>query len=1568
MSLRKRSAPSGFALRAVVFAGRSLGIVVVFLLSAVLGVLLHLGTPPARRVAMAEVNAILAPSFQGQIRIERLGGLGLFGVSGTNVTIADPDGRPVLAVSGVRVRLATLGAIRSALFQKRGPLTIELSNVTIDALDARLDTDAAGTLDLINAFAPSKPSPPPDPNARGMRLDVSHIALRHTWAHGQMAGAPPLDVELNGLRGSFTYAPDFLEGAISEATIAAHRIANGADVAGSLVARVKKPSDASVDPDGDLTWQGTVGSIAESIHASFVHNRIDAVVDAPAIAPDDVRTVWPDSPVRHAASAHAEAHGPLSSVDFGLHAGVGDAALDASGAASIGDEKTIHVSIQAHGIDAHEFVESVPPSRLGLTGNASADMSAKGSLKSELTLAFLGGPIGGSTAPPASIHATASRPDPKDLRADVEVVVDQPGAPTELTAHVVPTGDSSAVAFDLTSTVADFDRLPQLGHSVRGNAKLDARGSLDTGSMTVDAVLRASAGGVVQGPNHLGSAVLDAHAHGAVASPTLDANLRARDVDAAGRHFVSVDIGATGQATRPHVTVSTRGPDTPDIDAGGDVALGPGVSLSEVRVGLARAGEQARVSVARVTASGGDIDVKDARVEGVGEPATATVTLSRGALRMRVATEGIDLARVGRLAHLEKTLKSGIVGFDADVNLQRDGGQGHAMLDVRRAAAAGVQDINGHLDVTFDRRKLVGKVHAEAAAIGTMDLDAEKVELGGGGPLSAASWRAAWGHLDFSVRADLARVAALMPPEDLPVSEARGDVTLKGRIGRDDIHDMTPDLSLSVETDHLVLAGKTPTARDIDGVMVYPPPPWRLAGVDFAINAQINGKKGDVNVVTHSHDAKGTLADLTLDIPHFPFDDVFNRATALAADLHRMPFDVKIAVPERGLGGIPDMLKQPYVSGKLKADLNATGTIEAPKVNLTAALRNSRSAANAMARALDVDFEAHYDGRQGQASAKARSGDKEVLDAEVRLDAAVASFLDATGGPAPWKASARAHLAGFPVEAIAAVDDKLVAGAVSGDITVADLHENGHADAALSVDGLRIGTINYKTATIRGKADGKVIDGSVRIDQKDGFVETKAHAVASWGTALAPALDPAQPLGVTLSSKNFRIAAFLPFVESTLDELDGRLDAETRIELDPQARGAHLSGHMGLSRGTVEAVAGGGELHDLTASVTFSPDGTITLEKLSGAGMTGRFEANGSARLEGTTLQSAKGVIVIPSKSPIPLSVGGSELGNIDGRIEVTENATNAKGGMEVKVNVPQLRVAVPEGSTSSAQSLGMPDNVRIGAHRGSPSTFVLLPLDPPVQKQPPEPGAAPTALAIETNLADVEVVRGSQLKIDLDGHVNVKAAEKSSVTGQIHLKRGGMLSVKGKNFTVESGTVTFVDDPANPEVVVKAGWTAPEGTTVYANFVGPLKTGKVTLTSEPKLPQQEIVQLLLFGSADGQQAQTPSGSPENSAVGAAGGEAAQPLNHALGQLGLGAVTTNVDTTDSANPKPEVEIQIARDLSIQLAIVLGQPLPGVNPDTVLLSLDWRFVKKWTLSSTLGDAGTTIFDLLWQKRY
>ncbi|MDP9000315.1 MAG: translocation/assembly module TamB, partial [Myxococcota bacterium] len=360
-------------------------------------------------------------------------------------------------------------------------------------------------------------------------------------------------------------------------------------------------------------------------------------------------------------------------------------------------------------------------------------------------------------------------------------------------------------------------------------------------------------------------------------------------------------------------------------------------------------------------------------------------------------------------------------------------------------------------------------------------------------------------------------------------------------------------------------------------------------------------------------------------------------------------------------------------------------------------------------------------------------------------------------------------------------------------------------------------------------------------------------------------------------------------------------------------------------------------------------------------------EGTGSARLQGLNLESARAIVLIPSDAPIPVSTVDSEIGNVDGRIEISEVTSNDEKAMDVKVEVPRLRVALPEDSIKNAQPLGTMDKVRIGAHRGYPQTFVLVPLNS--GKEANKPPTKPSAqLAIHTHLGDIEVVRGKQLRINLTGQVEVHPGATPPVTGQITLQKDGALDVEGRAFRIVSGTVTFVEaDPSNPEVVITAGWTAPEGTVVYANFVGPLKTGKVTLNSEPPLPQQDIVELLRFGTTGGQQAHAQ-GSEANGAIGMVGGEATQPLNHALGQLGLGAVTAKIDTTEASSPKPEVEVQIAKDISVQLAVVLGTPPPGVNPDHTLLTVDWRFLSRWSLSSTLGDAGTTIFDVLWQRRY
>ena len=167
------------------------------------------------------------------------------------------------------------------------------------------------------------------------------------------------------------------------------------------------------------------------------------------------------------------------------------------------------------------------------------------------------------------------------------------------------------------------------------------------------------------------------------------------------------------------------------------------------------------------------------------------------------------------------------------------------------------------------------------------------------------------------------------------------------------------------------------------------------------------------------------------------------------------------------------------------------------------------------------------------------------------------------------------------------------------------------------------------------------------------------------------------------------------------------------------------------------------------------------------------------------------------------------------------------------------------------------------------------------------------------------------------------------------------------------------------------AGWTAPDGTRIYADYVGPVKTGKVNLRSEPPHPKNEIVSLILFGTADGSSA-TPYASKSPStgtqAGTAVGGLATDGLSKGLDQLTGMNVTTKIDTSDSANPRPEVEMQIAKDISLELAFVLGTPPPGTNPDTSYATINWRFVRNWSLETTFGDYGSSLADIVWHYRY
>src|SRR5207253_5249095 len=263
-------------------------------------------------------------------------------------------------------------------------------------------------------------------------------------------------------------------------------------------------------------------------------------------------------------------------------------------------------------------------------------------------------------------------------------------------------------------------------------------------------------------------------------------------------------------------------------------------------------------------------------------------------------------------------------------------------------------------------------------------------------------------------------------------------------------------------------------------------------------------------------------------------------------------------------------------------------------------------------------------------------------------------------------------------------------------------------------------------------------------------------------------------------------------------------------------------------------------------------------------------------------------------------------------------------------VSVPTARVELPAGTRSlNVQSLGDVEGVTFGIKRGA-GEFIPVSLDiahdEPVDRVAAR--KAPFKIAIKLG-RDVHVSRGAGLDVRLEGQPTVTMTDETEVTGQIRIAPGGTIDVQGKQFEIQNGAITFDGaDPSNPQVVLTAGWQASDGETwIYADFVGPLKTGQVKLRSSPPKCQNEILAILLYGSSDdatnsvtGVNYDLAASSPF---AAVAGGAATQQLNQALGGLNraldkmgvVQGISTKVDTSQ-ATPRPEVEVQIARDISL----------------------------------------------------
>ncbi len=1533
-------------------------VLVLTIAAALVAAVLVANTPAARRALSARVTTLLAPVFKGRLLIERIDGIGLAGVQGVQVRLRDPEGRQVLFASGVRAHVDLFSLVDSAILG-HGDLRILLSHASITEADVSLDTTEDGKLRLVEAFGPRKapaPARPGERPSRGVRLTLSDARLAHGWIHGQLLpNLPRLDADLTDIDGNVIVSSGQVRVDMDRGHIVARGMPRGANPRGAVSGAFRLPSTTGEGVGLDARLDGSVAGARVSANASLDGQHLRAHADVLA-DPKVLALLVPEVKVAIPVTASVSGEGDLPHLDVRSEVHLGESRANIRGSIDLGPPVRARAEVAASRVDLRAFDPSLPSSELGMHGSGSVTFGADGAPRGPFRLTVAPGRIGSENLPETVLDGRFEGSTVEAMGA-----IDEPGAPALAALTFRPSVPGGALDVEASTSISSLARVPRLRSIVDGTARVEARARLYLRRGTLEGEVHARVGNVRRAELRFGRGRVDARLDGPLGDPHVDAIVDAEEIRLGEHAFSSAEVHADGGVHGAVVRARLSGvAAAPDVTASAAVELGRGVVLRAPEASVRSHGVSVTARAEKVEIGDGRFRADKALVGGLGAPVRADLDLGARYVSVRAASDGVDLGEVARALGRNGGPIGGRAAFDANLVATNESATGRAFADVRDLSYGNQKDGTAHVEAEIDHRRVSARLSAQ---LGKSYVEGVAREVRLDGPVTKASaWARAEGNVDVDVDVDLATVRALVPERLVPFGDLGGRLAAVVRLARKG-RDEPPEVSVVARSDGLVVAGRSARPGRAGGGDVETASASRLTGVDFDARLSVDAR-GDTRIAALARDRQGTIADFTAAF-EAPYRELLEDPEGNAPKLLRTPFDAKLTVPRRRLSRLPSLLSLRKLEGDGQLRVEASRTILEPEVKVEAEFDAVRRRGN-QATPLDGRLVGLYDRDRGEVDVTMSYKHRPALELSSQVRAKVSDVL-ASGRSAPWDGWVHAKLSDFPVGLSTVLQDQRVKGTVSGELGAfagTGLVPNIHA--ALESDNLRLGYELKNRLTARVDVDEQTLDASARIKQSTGFAEVRAKAGVSWSAGgLLPTVDPARAELFSLRASKFRASVLLPFLQESVRELDGVVDANVELHAGSPSSRPTLAGFAALGGGTFQLPTAGGEFQHVSARATFDPDGVVRIKDVSGEGTTGEFTGSGEIRLDGLEVKSARADFRIPKREPLPLIVEGQALAEIWGRLGL-RTAKEARH-LAVSVEVPDAGVRLPPKSTHDLQDLAADPHVHAGVYR-APGEFTVLPLEPP--RKFVAPGARSRT---KVRISDVEVQRGSDLRVRLEGELTVETGgDKPRVTGTIQLG-SGFLEVQGKRFEIEKGTITFVGTSDNPEVVVTAGWTAPEGTRVYADFLGPLKTGKLTLRSDPPHTNTEILSLILFGAIGGTEAPlapgaTPIGVAGAGAMGIGGGIATQGLTRAIDDLTGLDITTRIDTSSSTNPRPEVEFRIARDISLSIAHVLGVPPPGTNPDKNYATLDWRFSRNWSIQSTFGDQGSSIVDLVWQHWY
>ncbi len=498
------------------------------------------------------------------------------------------------------------------------------------------------------------------------------------------------------------------------------------------------------------------------------------------------------------------------------------------------------------------------------------------------------------------------------------------------------------------------------------------------------------------------------------------------------------------------------------------------------------------------------------------------------------------------------------------------------------------------------------------------------------------------------------------------------------------------------------------------------------------------------------------------------------------------------------------------------------------------------------------------------------------------------------------------------------------------------------ADPSLAADGTIGADMRLTGTPYRPEGTVKITASQVRLRQGAGRALPPADLAAN-----VTLLGTSARIDTRVTAGKTRITVTGTAPLSATGPIDLRADAGVDLAmLDPilSAQGRRARGNVTVAasiRGTVVAprvegtaslqngdltdYALGAHLHNLTASIEANGN-TVRLTRFAGKAGSGTLGGSGTIGLAGAM--------------PVDLHFTADHARPLaSDRLTATMNADvtvrgDLQGALEADGTLTVLRA-----------DIRIPDTL--------PPSIAVLPVRD-ANAPPPKPAAPTTESSLALNLtlsAPQQVfVRGRGLDAELGGTIHIRGtATDPQPDGGLTLRRG-TLSIIGTTLTFTDGTVTFNGaDITDPSLNFVASSTT-SAITATLTVSGSAKDPKITLSSSPDMPQDEILSQLLFNTTTSklsplQLAQIASALASLSGV--TGGF--DPLDRLRSAFGLDRLSVGSNT--AGNPTLEGGRYVARGVYVGAR----QSTSGGGPQAIV-QLD--LAKGLKLEATAGSSQGT----------